>query len=308
MTCRCKAQFCYICGLKWPTCACTDGQLNDVLQQAEARRVDQNVRAARQRREEEEERAAIRAVEEFMRADEERMARELAEIQRREEVKRRRQEDVRRQRERARIAAVEKRFRGLRRELEALRDVQRSLMAERYEFETFALKKERQDTLDALTIQHPTEIQHLANQSVSRIAAIEAKLLTEYTERVAEEQRIEDQYVDELRTFWKGKPDGEYKVREARDELRMEQNKEYGFWVAYRRREIEAVREGEGRKMQALRVKQSADVKAVDGRARVDVLEWKRKKWAEERWVVEVTRERILMLLERQGPESAPAS
>jgi hypothetical protein len=38
MTCRCRAEFCYICGLRWRTCACTDAQLANVQQEATARR------------------------------------------------------------------------------------------------------------------------------------------------------------------------------------------------------------------------------------------------------------------------------
>jgi hypothetical protein len=35
-------------------------------------------------------------------------------------------------------------------------------MAERYEFETEVLQKERQDAFDTLSVRHPTELQYLA--------------------------------------------------------------------------------------------------------------------------------------------------
>jgi hypothetical protein len=305
MTCRCRAQFCYICGLKWRTCACTDAQLATIQQRAETRRADENVRNARAAAEAEEERAAIRAVEEFMRAEEERVMREIETHRLREEAQRRREEEARRRREEARIAAVNRRFRGLNAELEPLHDFQHVLMAERYEFETEVLKKERQDALDTLSIRHPSELQFLAVSSAAKIDGSEAKFETEYKIRLAEERRIEDQYVDELQAFWKGKPEGEYRVREARDDLRRDQDREYRFWDAYRRQELEALREGERRKMEALRVKQEAEIKAVDGRAKIDGLEWRRKRFAENKWVEEVARERITMLEEMEGREYA---
>lgn len=303
MTCRCRAQFCYICGMKWRTCACTDGQLATIQQRAETRRADENVRNARAAAEAAEERTAIRAVEEFMRVEEERLAREQLAQQRREEEQRRREEEERRRREEARIAAVNRRFRQLASELEAFHDVQRVLMAERYEFETEVLQKERQDELDTLSIRHPSEMQFLANESASKISEVEYKFESEYAARLAEERRIEDAYVDELRAFWKGKPDGEYKVRDARDELRRDQDKDYRFWDNWRRTQLEAVREGERRKMEALRVKQEAEIKAVDGRGKIDKLEWRRKRWAEGRWVEEVVRERGMMLGEMEVQE-----
>ena len=302
MTCRCKAQFCYICGnQEWRTCGCTDAQLVGIQQRAETRRADEAVQNTRAIREAEEERAAIRAVEDLMRAEEAMFLREA-------EAERRREEEVQRRREEKRIAAVNRKFRGLNAELEALGDVQRVLMAERYEFESEVLKKERQDAIDTLYIRHPAELQYLVNESASKINATKSKFDNEYTARLAEERRVEVHYVDELREFWRGKPEGENKVREARDELRRDQDKEYRSWDAYRRQQLESVMDGERKKMDALRVKQKAEIKAVDGRAKIDGLEWRRKNFAEGRWVEEVTRERLAMLGEMEGMEYARGS
>ncbi|KAG0648096.1 E3 ubiquitin-ligase ARIH2 [Hyphodiscus hymeniophilus] len=301
MTCRCRAQFCYICGLKWRTCGCSDAQLNEIQARAETWRADENLRTARARQEEAEEREAIRAVEEFLRAEEERVRREV-------EVERRREEERRVRREEARIAAINQRFRGLEVELGGLSDFQRVLMAERYDFEAEILNKERQDAVDTLSIRHIHESQYLANESSIKINDSRSKFDSEYQIRLAEERRIEDQYVDELREYWKGKAEGEYKVREARDELRRDQDKEYRFWDGYRRQQLGAVREGEARKMDTLKKKQEAEVKAVDGRAMLDALEWRRKRFGEARWAEEVSRERVTMLAEMEGREYAQGS
>ena len=305
MTCRCKAEFCYICGLRWRTCACTDAQLANVQLEAVARRQERTAQTARQRAAAEEERILVQMVADFERQEAERTAREAEAQRRREEAERLAREEERRRREEERIAAVNHRFHQLTAELEALQDVQRVLMAERYEFEVDVLKKERQDALETFSVRHPAEIQQLGEESQKRISDSEHVFEQEYKLRLAEERRIEDEYVDQLILFWQGKPDGEYKVREARDDLRQDQDKEYRIWDSYRRRELMAISDGEKRRMEALKVKQQAEIKAVEGRSKIDEVEWKRKKWAEGKWVEEVMRERIAILQEMKQTEYA---
>jgi len=305
MTCRCKAEFCYICGLRWRTCACTDAQLAHVQQEATARRQAQVALTARQREAAEEERLLVQMVADFERREAERAAVEAEAQRRRDEAERIAREEERRRREEERIADVNLRFRGLNALLEALHDVQRVHMAERYEFEVNVLKKERQDALDTFSVRHPDEIQQLTAESQKRISELEHKFEQEDEVRLAEERRIEDAYIDQLRAYWQGKPDCAYKVREGRDELRADQNKEYRFWDSHRRRQLQAIFEGEKEKMEALEVKHKAEIKTVEGRSKIDEVEWKRKKWAESKWVEEVVRERIAILQEMEQAEYA---
>jgi hypothetical protein len=298
MTCRCKAQFCYICGLRWRTCGCTDTQLVEIQQQATTRRHEETARAAREAAEAEEVRIALQQVADFERAEAEREAREA-------EARRRIEEERHRRREEERITAVNLRFHQLTDELDLLHDVQRVLVAERYEFEQEGLNRDRNDALDTLSMRHSQEVQFLGTESRAKIADAEHKFDMEYQTRLAEERRIEDNYVDELRAYWKGKPESEYKVREARDELRKDQDKEYRFWDAYRRKQLQAIFDGERRKMDALLAKQQSEIKALDGRSKIDEVEWKRKKWAEGKWVEEVTRERVVMLQAQEQEEYA---
>ena len=102
------------------------------------------------------------------------------------------------------------------------------------------LKKEKQDALDTLAINHPAEMNALTMESQHRIAESEAKFEQEYQVRLEDEHRIEDDYVTQLRAFYNGKPEAEYRIREARDELRESQVKEYRFWDAYRRKQLAA--------------------------------------------------------------------
>lgn len=305
MTCRCKAEFCYICGLRWRTCACTDSQLAHVQQEATARRQAQAALTARQREAAEEERLLVQIVADFERREAEQAAAEAEAQRRRDEAERAAREEERRRREEERIADVNLRFRGLNALLDALHDVQRVYMAERYEFEVNLLKKERQDALDTFSVRHPEEIQRLTAVSEKMVSDAQQKFEDEYKLRFAEERRIEDEYIEQLRAYWQGKPDAEYKVREGRNELRADQDREYRFWDSYRRRQLEAISEGEKRKMEALVMKHKAEMKTVEGRSKIDEVERKRKKWAESKWVEEVVRERVAILQEMEQAEYA---
>ncbi|KAE8445944.1 hypothetical protein EG329_012723 [Mollisiaceae sp. DMI_Dod_QoI] len=261
--------------------------------------------AARRAAAAEEERIILQMVADFEREEAEREA-AAAEAQRiRDEEERLRRQEERRRIEEERIAAVGLRFRQLTTELETLNEVQRVLMAERYEFEVEVQRKERQDALDALAIRHAPELETLTNESQQLVFEAEHRYREEYRMRLVEEQRIEEEYVEKLKQFWNGKPDGEYKVRDAREELRRDQDKEYRFWDAYRRKQIFAIKEGEKRKMEALMVKHTKEINAIEGRSKIDVIEWNRKKWAEGKWAEEVTRERVAILQEMEQVEYA---
>jgi hypothetical protein len=178
-------------------------------------------------------------------------------------------------------------------------------MAERYEFESECMKKDHQNAIDTLSIRHPSEKSFLSAESEKKTIESEQKFEQEYQSRYAEERRIEEDYVAKLREYWNGKPEAEYRIRDARDELRRDLEKEYRFWDSYRRQQLHAIAEGEKRKMEALMVKQASEIKAIDGRAKIDEVEWKRKRWAEGKWVEEVTRERVSILQTMEQEEYA---
>jgi len=284
--------------LRWRTCACTDAQLATIPQEAEARRTQATALTARQQREAEEVRIALQQVAEFEAAELERAERAAA-------AERRRVEEERRRREEERIAAVNRQFRQLTVELELLHDIQRVGITERYELEISTQKREHAEVLETLSLRFPAEVQFLGTESQKKISDAEYKFEQEYQARLAEERRIEDNYVRDLRDWWRGNPEAEYEVREARDKLRASQDKEYKFWHEYRRKQLEAVRETENRMMQALRARHQSEVKAVEGRWKIDEIEWKKKKWAEGRWVEEVVRERGVILGEMEQREYA---
>jgi hypothetical protein len=236
-------------------------------------------------------------------AERERLAAEARRV--REEEERRIQEEERQRRVVERLAAINARFAKLTADLGALHDTQRTLIAERYEFETSRLQQALQDALDVLTIRHPAEIAALAASSKALIVAAEQKFIEEYRARQGEEKRIEEKYLSDLEAFWTGKPDGEFKIRDSRDELRRDQYEAYRNWNQYRKAQLEMLRQGEERKMESLRVKHRAEVREVEGRARIEDVEWSRTMFAEGKWVEVVLGERRAMLEEDERAEYA---
>lgn len=312
MTCRCKAEFCYICSARWRTCSCTDTQLVTAQEAAEVRRQERATQeviaaaeAARREAAAEEERILVQMVADFERTEAEREAAAIEAQRLQDEEERRQREEEQRRMEEERIAAIGVRFRQLTTELEGLNEVQRVFMVERYEFEVEVLRKQRQDALDRLALKHPSEFETLTRESDTVIFDAEYAYRQEYRMRLTEEQRIEEEYIQGLKLYWNGKPDGEYKVREARDELRRDQDKEYRFWDAYRKKQIFAIKEGEKRKMEALMVKHANEIGEIEREAKANAAQWKSKKWAEGKWTEAVVRERVSMLQEMEQVEYA---
>lgn len=236
---------------------------------------------------------AIQMVAEFEREEEARAIAAAEAQARRDEAERVAREEEERRLEAARIESINRRFRELTAELEGLHDIQKVFISQRYEVETLRMKNQQQDTLARFFQRHPQEIQDLEMETAKRLSEAEYKFEEQYKARLAEEHRIEDKYAVDLQAFWEGKPEGDYMIREARDELRDTHRKEYKLWDAHRREQIAAIGEVGKRKMEALVIKQRAEINEAQGRSRIDEVEFKAKIAAEERWVSEVGWQRI---------------
>lgn len=295
MTCRCTAQFCYICSARWRTCSCTDAQLVTLQAETAARQQQTAARTVRERRVAEEE-ENLRLVAEFIRAEEE-MGRVAAEQERvREEERRRIREEEASLREQARRESLDAKFRALEREMEALHEYQQSLTSSRSDFTSTQHSQILNQQLDALTFRHSEELDALATASRTMISGLENIFEEEYLQRIAEEHDIETKYVEELHACWGSKPDAAYQVREARDALRRDQTKEYKFWDQHRRMKIQALVKGEKRKAEFLETRQKSEIKEVRGRAEIERVEERKRGSAEGEWVGVVIRERMKML------------
>ena len=316
MTCRCKAEFCYICSARWRTCACTDRDLEGVRQRAannrqnheaeialaaaEAVFINQgNVREADRLAEiEEEERQILWEVEMFVRAEAERESREAEEARLAMEAERQRQEEER-------LAGIHLLYQQLHEELDGLRCFQFNLLNERHEHESQAWKAMRQNHLDVVEICHAAEVKAQMEKTQKRVSVFQSKCAKEYKARRAEELRVEDKYVEELRAFWTGKPDAEYKILTARDDLRNERAQDYQFWESYRRAQLRALKDEEGRNLELLLERHEAEIRDAGVKDNIDALEMQMKKRSEQRWFSKVSMEREAMLEELQVQEYA---
>lgn len=166
MTCKCKAQFCYICGLKWRTCGCSDAQLVTIRARADAAVMARQLEEAEQRRrarQSEEERQVREREEQARREQMAREAEELAEMLReieefeeRERIRAEEEAEMERQhaqrereeREKRRLEDISKRYQGLREELDYLHAWQKITIVERYDNAISGLRAENQARLD----------------------------------------------------------------------------------------------------------------------------------------------------------------
>ncbi|RFU29222.1 hypothetical protein B7463_g7132, partial [Scytalidium lignicola] len=290
MTCRCKAQFCYICGLKWRTCSCTEAQLVTRLAQVNTRRLERQVEEQRRLQEEEEVRRAVQEIEEMERREAERLAREA-------EAERRAAETLRRRREENRIAAISRKYRNYTNQLAALHDTQRIFIAERHEHEVEILQKEMEDTKATLQLRQSTELQLLGVESQTALSDMVYLFDKEYKEKRAEERRIEEEYLNQLRQYWDGNPEGDLKVYKAINELRRDLDRQFKEWDLVRQRQLDMLATREARKVKDIRARQANELIELQERNKVSEHDWRVKRWAEQMWMDGVARERWNMLL-----------
>ena len=277
---------------------CVDGDLAIVRQRAEERRRQQQTEASLEMSRAEEERLILLEVEAFIRAEEEREAQEAEEARLLAEAERQRREEER-------IIAVHKRFQRFNAELEVLNSVQKALLTERHEHNTQVLQTEHQNILDSLSVRHTTELHSAAQESKTKIADTKERFVFDFSTRKAEEMRVEEQYTAELRAYWTGKPDAEYKIASQLDELRDDQKKHYWYWDSHRKTVLKTLIDEEKRSYAALKMRQSNEVGAAELRTKSKSADWERRKGSEMMWFSVVSSERIAMLEELQAEEYA---
>ncbi|KAI3322180.1 hypothetical protein HD806DRAFT_139765 [Xylariaceae sp. AK1471] len=236
MTCLCGAEFCYVCGARWRTCACTMTQLSEVKHQADLRR---QARLIKEAQDEAELQEAIRLVEEFereealkaelLRQEQER----LAEERRRKEL----EEHIRREGERRKAVAAK--YEALREVLAELHETQRSVVQRDQEEREAQLELKSDTELRSLLERHRAEHGWLVAKVEAKIAKREAVLKAEYAARIVEEREIEGQYAAKLQAFWRAKEGGEEKVQAAMLDLKRKMDKGFAAWKKWMENELE---------------------------------------------------------------------
>ncbi|KAI1428167.1 hypothetical protein F5Y12DRAFT_78419 [Xylaria sp. FL1777] len=296
MTCRCGAEFCYVCGARWKTCECTMRDLAVFKREAEARRQE---RLDREAQEEAELQEALRLVREFEREEE---------------------QNAQAQRERERRLA-EERWRRRYKELEAERreaaarfEELREVVAELHESQRVAVqlhqdKRERQLHIKGDAVRRRMREQHELEREThrakveERIARREDKFKTEYRARAVEERQIEEQYAAKLRQFWDGREGGENEIDAAMTDLKRQMNGWFQAWKQWRDGDLAAYRHSLREEQAIHRELMDEKERRLESRTREVGLGVAKRKTAELRWLREVFEERGRLLDELETSE-----
>ncbi|KAL7936877.1 hypothetical protein V8C35DRAFT_277386 [Trichoderma chlorosporum] len=231
MTCRCGAQFCYVCGLRWRTCGCTMEQLHAIKQAAQARR---GQRLVNERAEAEELREILAQIEEFERQEAwrleiERLEHERLELERwQAEVEERlRMEDIRRQ-------DVEIKYRQLREMLDELHELQQVIADSKQDEYARDLAAEAESAKKELGERQKAERENLDSLMLIKLRTREDKYDKEYAARAELEHQLEEDYLAQLRDFWADKADGEEQIEASMLPLRQRMDLAYRMWQRWR--------------------------------------------------------------------------
>ncbi|KAK8055548.1 IBR domain-containing protein [Apiospora rasikravindrae] len=320
MTCRCGAEFCYVCGARWRTCACTMGQLAAVKTAARAR---QEARVLRQAREESEEAEAVRLVEEFEREEARKTELLRRERERQEAERRRRELEERIAREEARRAAVEIKFTKLRDALEELNALQRVAVAQELDCRAAALQHEAEAARAALGEKNAAERQRLRSSAVAKLTAREKELDEELAARIKEERRVEEQYHAQLRTHYRcssvsskkgkeketketmaGEVVAERQIEQLMKTLRRRNDEGFAAWRKWMDAEWETyqyrVLEGRDIRLESLDVAETRLEESMGQQSAA----FKKERRAHLQWVDVVVEERQKMLAEMETDET----
>lgn len=196
ITCRCGAEFCYVCGKVWWTCGCTERQLDQIKKRARDN-------AARRKEQEERER---REVQELQRALE-----AIAKMEAEETEKRKR---IRAAKEAQRQKQVRWAYAEFKTKLDEVNEFQKDFLDGQHERDGSHLELKIQIAMDGLGLKHEAKMGQLRSSLKVKIEEREEEWEQDWQERIANEKIIDAEYETQLDEWAKVVENGERRKEE----------------------------------------------------------------------------------------------
>jgi hypothetical protein len=295
MTCRCGAQFCFVCGREWRTCGCGMEGLAAVKERARQRR---EKRTALEEVEAREMAEAVRLVEEFQREEARKEVLREEEARRKREERERREGEERERREEARRKELDVKYAELRGTLDKLEELQKMVMEYSHDKDVSLYSAKEVGDRDKLRRQHEVERREVRAATAEKIKEREGELEREYRARVAWERKLEEDYEAALGSCWQGKIGGLSKVRDAMRAYMRRNDGRMEAWQRWKGKEMEQARYLLEDEVAIRDELMDAAKRRLEEKLAEERVELGRKQTAEGRWFELVVAERKRLLSE----------
>ncbi|KAL1988533.1 hypothetical protein VTN96DRAFT_8928 [Rasamsonia emersonii] len=247
ITCKCKAEFCYVCGARWATCACTEDDMATRRAELAQRRTVRE----REAEQEAEIAAAIAAVEAMERREEE-------ERIRREEQRRRREEEEARERKSQRVLEIAERMQLLKESLRTINQMQQNDLLNRQERQTQQLQAQNAARKSSLEKDGHDLIGHLEANRQSRMDSLLAAHAAELKRLQAANEEEENELIVKMTRLLKGCANVEEREMSILKRLRNTQKKDHDEMRARHQAEISDLKRKGSLELKSLQASLSA--------------------------------------------------